>query len=865
MQSIRKKEAKLLTMLVVLTMIFSLFPAAGVFAADAENVIIRVIGLDESGDSEYWVEPTEITVPDGGISSGGVLGLDKNYTGMSDATVLNAVHYVASNWNALKASGIGALGACKTQIGADGLRAYIEEFHDLGEFDEGLNSGWMFFVNDEFAGESLGEYELEDYDVVTLFYVKDYATAMYTYFDKATLTMTNNKIVAQTESGDGAEVPLKVMAQSLNFSDLYAVKLNMSSGASLYEAGGTLSGSVDYNQGYVLADINESISTSTAAGVKAAYSGAVQYIPAYYPFATADYQYDTLNDADTARDAIVAAHSTAYPSANYESGSYAILTDAYTELYGASTIPTIIGALQYYNRAAADLIGKNDAKINRLGIATYGLTFDQAVSPTTYAYTFNNGADPDEHFTLGFINPGTTYTATATEGSFTVSQAGNVVSASDMAAGDEYVITIATSVNGGAGTASYTITIDKSSSSFGSPTAVKAYLPAPGQYITGTGWGSISTDNANSLTNPDVVKLLGTPTGEGVSLGGFGGYVVCYYADGITDDPNNQFGIDFIVYGNAFTNWCEPGIVMVATGKTENGQIVPDKWYYIAGSEHYNNAAWDNDIVYTKNGTTNITYSLNGGASTPWATGIGWWPLYLPKASGGENYGETSHTEFVSGVTYPDPPNHDTILGINDHLVRLPDNVYYQFGYCDVHPNGSNFGEQANPYTATTATAYGDGIDLAWAVEWDADREIYKPVDMSEKVIKFVKIYTGDLGISMGEDSTEVLGIKKATLTGSSSAVGPTALTVGGVNHLSDLTVGAIPTTPILILEDTPTTVSVTATSGYTVFVNNAKGTTTASQSYTLADGEQQVVRVIVQNGTAQPYIAYLLLQGVSS
>ncbi len=586
MKNIGKKGTKLLTMLVVLTMIFSLFPAAGVFAADAEDVIIRVIGLDGSGDMEYWVEPTEITVPDGGISAGGVLGLTDDYDGMPDATVLNAMKYVADNWASINKDGVSdTLGACETRIGDDGLSAYIAEFHDLGEFDEGVNSGWMFFVNDEFAGEGLGEYELEDYDVVTLFYVKDFTTAMYTYFDKATLTMTNNKIVAQTESGDGAEVALKVMGQSLNFSDLYAVKLNVSSGASLYEAGGTLSGSVAYDQGYVLADINESISTSTAAGVKAAYSGAVQYIPAYYPFATADYQYDTLNDADTARDAIVAAHSTAYPSANYESGSYAILTDAYTELDAAGTIPTIIGAMKYYNRAAADLIGANDARVNRFKVSN-GYELSPAFSPDVFEYDYSSGWLTTETYTLGFINPNAEITDAEMildEGSPETIDFTDTTVSPEFDEG-EYVITITVEV--GTGSEDYVLNIFKPSSD-GLPSEVIGYLVAPSQYAKGTSFGSISSDDANTLTPtpPEYVKTLAD--GDLVSIGGFGGYIVYEYSTPITNSANNPYGVDLIVYGNAFVSgsgtWAEPGIVQVA--EKVNGE--PGEWYTIAGSEHF--------------------------------------------------------------------------------------------------------------------------------------------------------------------------------------------------------------------------------------------------------------------------------------
>ena len=52
-----------------------------------------------------------------------------------------------------------------------------------------------------------------------------------------------------------------------------------------------------------------------------------------------------------------------------------------------------------------------------------------------------------------------------------------------------------------------------------------------------------------------------------VSLGNYGGYITYYYESAIIDNPNNPYGIDFIVYGNSFdggSGGAEPGNVLVS-------------------------------------------------------------------------------------------------------------------------------------------------------------------------------------------------------------------------------------------------------------------------------------------------------------
>ena len=136
-----------------------------------------------------------------------------------------------------------------------------------------------------------------------------------------------------------------------------------------------------------------------------------------------------------------------------------------------------------------------------------------------------------------------------------------------------------------------------------------AFLPAPGQFVNegaaGSGWGGPFTA-ADKTTLKNLVEGYVT---TGVSLGSFGGYAVLdfgeivrdgktYVSGGIYNDPNNAYGVDFTLFGNAMSTWAEPGCVQVS----QDGV----KWYDIAGSLHYQmpndttgGAIWDYSVTYT--------------------------------------------------------------------------------------------------------------------------------------------------------------------------------------------------------------------------------------------------------------------------
>ena len=411
----------------------------------------------------------------------------------------------------------------------------------------------------------------------------------------------------------------------------------------------------------------------------------------------------------------------------------------------------------------------------------------------------------------------------------------------------------------------YTVTCGpKSATPSGvAPSSVVSYLPI-GQFAQSTGWGS------------SVGKFTNGYASTGVSLGAFGGYIEFKFNDGITNDPENPYGVDFVVYGNAFNGNPEAGAVQVS----EDGIT----WYELAGSRYYdgnfaessatqasgkfskgytgtlNNAA----VYYTTNtAATLINAEVKVGAATklnvqPLINSYGWWPTV---AKGYPMNGSYSNTGSNIQV------NHSDSALMFSGLTMIPDSdttADYAFGYADVTPNGSpaTYGDAVNPYTPyTSGKTGGDGFDLEWAVDISTRR----PVDVTGKTFHYVRVYTAVLDHgTFGETSAEVCGIfttaNKATTSVGTTAT-PTTVTVGGTTVTLSKTASGIQT--VTIPKNTATDVVVTGGSNSHIYINNAYGAGTATNSFTLARNATQIVRVIVQdNTTAQPYVGYVMLKG---
>lgn len=127
------------------------------------------------------------------------------------------------------------------------------------------------------------------------------------------------------------------------------------------------------------------------------------------------------------------------------------------------------------------------------------------------------------------------------------------------------------------------------------PAAVTGYLPV-GQFAryNSFGWGNLYTDNTNIRSDSNTTKFLDGYVSTGVSLGMAGGYIQFDMGTHpIMNDANNPYGIDFIIYGNAFVGNPEAAGVMVSNDGV--------KWYTLAGSLHYaSETNWNEKISYVR-------------------------------------------------------------------------------------------------------------------------------------------------------------------------------------------------------------------------------------------------------------------------
>ena len=407
------------------------------------------------------------------------------------------------------------------------------------------------------------------------------------------------------------------------------------------------------------------------------------------------------------------------------------------------------------------------------------------------------------------------------------------------------------------------------------PTSVVSYAPL-GQFARGTSWGSIYSNYSNTegATASDALVKFASGTGYssvGVSLGAFGGYIDYYFQGGITNDAKNPYGVDFVIYGNAFNANPEAGAVQVS----EDGIT----WYELAGSQYYEGnfavssktqASGKFSKGYSgtlRNATVNYTGTsskisavVTAGTKTmtvdPLINSYGWWPT---AAKGYPAIGAHVNSNST-GTSNVQVACNDTTFS-STGLTLIPDSdttADYAYGYADVTPNGSpaTYGDAVNPYTPyTSSKTGGDGFDLEWAV----DITTGLPVDVTGKTFRYVRVYSAVLDNGQfGETSTEICGIF-TTANKSTATVGRTdepILEIDGTNIYDMDRLVVTPTSYGLFIDATEaecSDVRITATSTATanIYFNN-------EYTDTFDRADREYVRVIVQDGTAAPFMALI-------
>lgn len=283
----------------------------------------------------------------------------------------------------------------------------------------------------------------------------------------------------------------------------------------------------------------------------------------------------------------------------------------------------------------------------------------------------------------------------------------------------------------------FEIVVNKETVAYSSKiTTVFDFLPSYGQFVNDL--PKYEEGDTQEIMNAKALKSLSNS--NMISLGGFGGYVVFGFDHTIVNVPGKR---DFKVLGNAFKNSSEPGIIMVAYDKNQNGKPDEDEWYEIAGSEYNNKKTIRNyEMTFFKpsaeldaqtgNIDEYVAYTNNQGEKG-----------YKPK---NQFHKQSYYPLWIkqNSITFKGSklPNNAVDSNGQGNMWVLPD---FEFGYVDNHPNNDD--ESA--------------FDIAWAVDKNG-KKVHLPG------IDFVKVYTAmdqEAGW-LGETSTEVAGAHDLHLEG---------------------------------------------------------------------------------------------------
>ncbi len=278
---------------------------------------------------------------------------------------------------------------------------------------------------------------------------------------------------------------------------------------------------------------------------------------------------------------------------------------------------------------------------------------------------------------------------------------------------------------------------------------VYEYRPAPGQFV------NLLPEYEEGDTGKDMArKAEESISGRNqtlITLGSFGGYITFGFDHTVMNVPGEA---DFKIDGNAFAaagnpnpnapegGSSEPGIVMVAFDKNQNGKPDANEWYELAGSEYFKHETIKNyEISYHKpdSSHTPIPHPSNIFLTDT---------IYIPWESNQGTQGHLYKNKFHGQSYYPLWLNEETLTFKG---TKLQDNAvdesgdgsfyvqyFYDYGYADNRPNGDD-----------------TGFDIGWAVDKDG-HPVYLPG------ADFIRVYTGLLQYCgwLGETSTEISGAK---------------------------------------------------------------------------------------------------------
>lgn len=447
------------------------------------------------------------------------------------------------------------------------------------------------------------------------------------------------------------------------------------------------------------------------------------------------------------------------------------------------------------------------------------------------------------------------------------------------------------------------------------PAAVTGYLPV-GQFAryNSFGWGTLYTDNTNIKSTSNTTKFLDGYVSTGVSLGMAGGYIQFDMGTHpIMNDADNPYGIDFIVYGNAFVGNPEAACVMVSNNGTE--------WFTLAGSRHYmSDTLWNQKISYVriegesqralKSGTftaDGVYYSTNyvspseqtqtainaaisaatwqgiPAASSAAAVNLSYWPEWANRTSAqAENYGNVwkigtdpkipavAATANNAGVNWDKAdktstePNGAEVITYSG-LTLVPDDTVVLKNQGISSPTQAQMTDVYQWGYAdvrVNGTAYGTAINPyasaasavsggdGFDISWAVDKNGV-PVPLTS--VKYVRVYSAVLfnaGI-FGETSAEVCGLYVANGTGSSTITNDLAIMDSNEQEVVTSNMG---------YKEVNAGSYALASSADIVMVNGVAVTSAAGSddgySFDIAAGD--FIQIITQTGTEAAYITVL-------
>ncbi|MBW6534318.1 MAG: T9SS type A sorting domain-containing protein [Mariniphaga sp.] len=262
------------------------------------------------------------------------------------------------------------------------------------------------------------------------------------------------------------------------------------------------------------------------------------------------------------------------------------------------------------------------------------------------------------------------------------------------------------------------------------------YKPAPGQHI-----------NIENIGTPQSAQKMTDNFSSLVSLGSFGGYIVLGFEEACINHPDNPYGIDFTVFGNAFSGSSEPGVIWVMQDENQNG-LPDDTWYEIAGSHHFHPKTIQNyEVTYFKTDSRDVFWRDNSGETGRITANSFNLQEYYPTQQYFPQYPRDS--VIFRGTLLKSEIDFSNVQEIK---VEPP-----LFGYADSHPRkqGVELFVPDNPYTKEIEGAGGDPIDISWAVDSLGNYMILDSVH-------FVKIVSGSLATAgwLGEISTDVTWVE---------------------------------------------------------------------------------------------------------